>query len=566
MASQLRDEPGTVAASITALKDSFPNFKQTAIKAYNTIFPYDPNDNSRGATETDLAASRRALQSTPGVTASTVKALANGITALPAAAISPSRLPTDGITMLPSHGSNDSQPGNTASAPLDHNGNPMRIGQSITFTPSRRSAARRKAPLSGPATQGNPSLDSSVAGTATTPVIAAPMASAQDRTYEYKVPGVTDLTEQQLAAGLSGDNAAFDASRKQNGIGAVPVGLTADEIKNYQIADNGGIATMDGRTFVLPARGLDEENKFQAQNTGSAQPAAPITAPLQQATTYGDSTGVYQLAPGQNPPRDWSKADITDIYSAKINSKLNRQAAETRQADAAATHYANQDAMGISELPAKIDLQKAQTRNYNTLSDTGIAVTPYNIAYKRAETDRLNLGIQTDKELLPLIKQEKQADIRSRNAATDLSLYKASPEGMATAKQVEDQKDFKSRNESNYKYIQNLSLPQGFEGQDSQLANMLTQHQDQASGTGIYFNPGTPARAGIFTRRDIFEPLLNGYIAKGYPEADAYAAAFGALKALGNMSGQPLYKPFPALGNLPRRHTKADDTAMLYGN
>ena len=309
-------------------------------------------------------------------------------------------------------------------------------------------------------------------------VTAAPIQSAGERIHEYKTPGITNISENSLVAGLAGDNAAYDASRKQDITAGISTQLSPEEIKNYNIGTNGGIASMDGKTFVLPSRGVDEEKQFQAQlaQNSAAQPITSIAQPSQQTTTVGYGNGIETYSGDGRLLSSTRKLDgnssITDIAMAKINNKLENQA--------------------------------AQTRNYDTdsgykkmLIDKGIITTPHDIADTQAQTRERDART---KEIFGMmgVKQDNFKSEAEKNRAMSsfytgrLKLLKEAAQN--PSKLSVDDPDHAIRTkalnqftELNKHIIDPIS---GFSEQDQKLAR---EHIKQIQG--LYTNPGGPLLA-----------------------------------------------------------------------
>lgn len=164
-------------------------------------------------------------------------------------------------------------------------------------------------------------------------------------------------------------------------------GIAGPEVfSRMEVPAGGGVASDGVNTFFLKGRTPEQ----------SAAAAAPVTS-FQSGTpttTYGDASGVYQLAPGQNPPRDWRSASIGELLSARLNSKLAAQDAQVRTADASIAKSAGEEARANAEMPGKQAETSARTRLSNITADKIATLTPIEArsllteaAKKTAETE-----------------------------------------------------------------------------------------------------------------------------------------------------------------------------------
>ena len=176
-------------------------------------------------------------------------------------------------------------------------------------------------------------------------------------------------------------------------------GADAAGMAKADIASNGGFATMDGRTLVLPSRGVDEEAAFRAQQAQAqnAQPIAAITQPTQQTSTVGYGNGIETYGGDgsliSSTRKLGSNATLGDMMMEKfntnqqvkqagianINSEMNRrtdltqlekdlQPSQINQNNASARHANIAAELGLIKAPAEIDNIKAVTAQHNALT------------------------------------------------------------------------------------------------------------------------------------------------------------------------------------------------------
>lgn len=197
--------------------------------------------------------------------------------------------------------------------------------------------------------------------------IAAPhMKPAGERIYETKAPGIS--TE-----------------------------LTPQEIGNYNIGANGGIASMDGRTLVLPSRSDQEEQSLKS-SLNQQQPPQSITniagITPQQTTIVGYGNGIETYGTDGTLLSSTRKLDgkssISDVLLARVNNKLDNQAAQSRNYDADAAYKKMLTQKGIAAFPYDVDNQVADTAHKKMLAQKGILSLPFDIAHTQAQTRELD--------------------------------------------------------------------------------------------------------------------------------------------------------------------------------
>lgn len=327
------------------------------------------------------------------------------------------------------------------------------------------------------------------------PGIAVPdMRTAGERIYEYKAPGITDISENTLAAGITGDNTAFDASRKQDMQSGIATPLTPQKIKNYDIGSNGGIATMDGKTFVLPSRGAKEEQQYQTQLTQdrAPQPIAGIAAPTPRTSTVGYGDGIDTFSEGGallNSTRTGfgavKRAGIANVYS-EINSRNNS------------------DALKVAENPytiagkiSDIGHRTAETNKLNIM-------TPLEAAGKQATTANTISETVRRRTLLPGEVLQQGEDLNATraksnhfNSLADFEKYKATPEGQRAMKASENKPDspvaiYKAAHEHAYEAVKDMSIPE--EQKSALTESMFWQNVKRYAALVKAMQGGQPAR------------------------------------------------------------------------
>lgn len=196
-----------------------------------------------------------------------------------------------------------------------------------------------------------------------------------------------------------------------------PSGIAA-----YNLPTGGGIVSNGDETYVLRGRtaGEEEQNRTQqAQQVAAPSPLTSIAAVSpQQMTTYGDSTGVYQLASGQNPPPNYEGMTLAQVWAANRRQKDAVRDAGIANINSEIQHRGTQDLLAAAEQPSKINLNSASARHLNAISDIGIAKAPSEIAENQATTRFKNLTADIATAKLP-------AEVAHLGAETEAAKTKA---------------------------------------------------------------------------------------------------------------------------------------------
>jgi hypothetical protein len=181
--------------------------------------------------------------------------------------------------------------------------------------------------------------------------------------------------------------------------------VVADVPQDPMVSQNYGEYTgePDSRIYAPPVLGTPSAAAPREQTNAEAVTAAWKAEPA--TTTYGDSSGVYQLKQGENAPVDMSKLSVGDAVAAKLgmNMRVKQAGIDASQANnqhlvrsdntamlgqqQTGTHYQNQDAIAAAELPTKIDLNKSITRSHNVGSDVSLMEAPTKIEHQKAATE-----------------------------------------------------------------------------------------------------------------------------------------------------------------------------------
>ncbi len=290
----------------------------------------------------------------------------------------------------------------------------------------------------------------------------------------------------------------------------------------------------------------------------------PIFAQAQPVTTYGDSSGVYQLAPGQNPPPnlDYGNMSMAELLTARGRQRDVMRNSQLALNDAQIGHLQTSDTISAAKAPMEIRRIAADTDYKNTATERTKTLLPVEVLKGIADADESRAKATLAPKLAESTITLQGAQARNYDAESKLHEAQASPEWQQAAHRKAqadaEAKDFKDLTKTYYNSIKDLNLPKGFEGQYMEIAKDLAAADDPNSDFGIYYTPGQN-RQGIATKRSIYEPLLNKYRSTGYPEADAYAAATADLQKLEKTQGVKLSKPFPNLDRLPKNSRKPVD-------
>jgi len=175
-----------------------------------------------------------------------------------------------------------------------------------------------------------------------------------------------------------------------------------------QVAQIGGpIGTADGTNgglgLTANADGTVDKLFTLRQRTAAENAISPIKAqPVQAAaaaptTTYGDSNGVYQLAPGQNPPPDFANMTAGQMVAshqqqkwAANNAGIGLTNAQAQHQGADIAHMGNQDAVSTFLAPYQAGEMGSGANLKNVTAGSITAKTPAEVKDLEAHTANIN--------------------------------------------------------------------------------------------------------------------------------------------------------------------------------
>lgn len=219
-------------------------------------------------------------------------------------------------------------------------------------------------------------------------------------------------------------------------------------IASLNVPVGGGFASNGNESFALRGRTPAEDAAYQEQQ--AVQPISTIAQlPQPQTTTYGDSSGVYQLAPGQNPPPDVSKMSLGDMAAYKFGVNQQVKQAGIANLNSEITNRQATTQLATNLQPSQINLNNASARHANVSADLGIAKAPAEIANINAVTAQHTALANESNKLLDLKGKNMISEIDYRNGMLSIGnkkldlLSKQYDARLAAMKQTTADPDYK---------------------------------------------------------------------------------------------------------------------------
>lgn len=324
--------------------------------------------------------------------------------------------------------------------------------------------------------------------------------------------------------------------------------------------------------------------------TAAPNPAPPIaSAPTARAVSANTATNVPSI--GATGPSAIVKGDLDPTAATALHNRVDfSPGSQNSQNIAADARYKDEVAKAVkanaifgnapdASQIREIGMSNADVTNLLAANNRNGQFTntiASRLAQQKTDADTVKSIADANESNVKAGLAPKLADstinlqgAQAKDALSQSKLREAqsTPEWQraSRAKTIADEaaKESKDLTKTFYNSIKDLSLPAGFEGRHMEIAKDLAAAEDPANDFGIYYTPGQN-RQGIAAKRSIYEPLLKKYLAAGYPEANAYAAATADLQNLEKAHNVKLSKPFPNLDRLLKNSRKpVDDLGVM---
>lgn len=312
------------------------------------------------------------------------------------------------------------------------------------------------------------------------------------------------------------------------------------------LSDKGsGYAMVDGKKIDYPAIGTSSD-PLKASHDGSGRVAG-------QARNSIAAIGDIIARQGSG--------EITQEYKDQVANAIRVNAANGFAPTAEQINTLGLSSADVVSVLAannkggRYDKHIADLQNQQVV-DQGKEKLAIESAKNEGDLDYKNKSLAISAPLIEAQAKNQLADAKAKEFA-------ASPEGIKQKQAQDDskeaKKDAKELVKTYYNTIKQLNLPAGWEGKHMELAKRMARAADPTQDYGIYYSPGSN-RAGIATKKSVFDPLLNKYRKAGYPEADALANAYRDLQTLEKQQGITLHEPMPNLDRLIKNANEPTDT------
>lgn len=369
------------------------------------------------------------------------------------------------------------------------------------------------------------------------------------------------IINQQLPDSLTKEP-QLDLSRAAGVVGRENA-LPAERVREPQVAAERGIAATQPQQAAPEYGGVVSDSKgdqgitFEEGGVRRVKSLTPITADAARAWTQQNQEPYDERDAQENPIKIYrgGSPERKELTERTVDPKTGQVTGERYQiipaTEAEGWVPIGQPTRAQRSIDADIEQKQADAAYKREKNATDIAVEERRATSQEYAADQLLKGHQiTAAANVEGHRISAGATIKAAQIGLEGEKYKADhPNGREGA--GSEVKDMKELVKTYYGDIKGLNLPEEYTGQHMKLAKLRALTDDPKSGLGLYYNPGTPGRGGIITRKDIFEPLMKEYTDKGYPAKDAMANALRDLQNAAAGGQAPLYVDYPNLDRLP---------------